>query len=243
MAEPWFKTWNNEFFNYLKLTGLIYNDALKDYGVKIESPPIAAGQDYWRVMGVHILTDEENVGKHNGYCDVFGPDGNRLYETIIKITNVNSGKVTTTRIDKGANEPGTNFPIWSHDNLTAEVDRDGLPSQRVAGLRTSFDDTGTGNTRYHFSYYFLFQRATMGESKPPDPEPPPPDPTPDPAYTITSKVVYDITNDKGDFITQTHSLHTARQVVAALVLFKASSKDSRLEEYVKAIEKWNRGER
>lgn len=242
----WSETWNNKFLDHLKLTGQPFNDAT-GYGVRIEPVTVQPGQKYWRCIGVHHLTPEENRGNHSVFLDALDENGNREN---IWIGWTWEGRrpdepARPVKIDKPATEAGADIAM--HAGQKVDVWAIGpnlyqtIAGDKVTNLHTGHPDEAPGNTWGHHSFYVVWQWTTAGSG--PEPEPPdPPDP-PDPAYTIASRVVYDITDSAGDFVARTDSLHTARQIVAALMLFKASSKDSRLEEYVKAIEKWNRGER
>ena len=48
------------------------------YGVTLLPAEVAAGQVYWRVIGVHHLTPEENQGKHAVYVDALDSAGERV---------------------------------------------------------------------------------------------------------------------------------------------------------------------
>lgn len=230
--------YNQHFINQFKATGLYWTDA-QAYNLTVTP---ADSYPCWRLIGVHHLTNQENVGKHHAFCDVLDENGKRVNQARLAMRQSNGTFFAV--IDKPAHEAGTNFPLWSEAVGALSVIEPVLPSDEVQGIRSTWGDEGTGTTWGHHSFYFVFQKVLTGSTPPPEEPPEEPDPPPtDPAYTITSRIAYDITGANGDFLATTTSLPVARQIVASLVLFQASSRDSRLEEYVKAIEKWQRGER
>ena len=76
-------------------------------------------------------------------------------------------------VDKPANEPGTNFPMWKWQVCTVEMLD--LPSDRVTGLHTGHPDEppGMGNTLFHHSFAVHFQRAIKNTQPGPGPQQPP----------------------------------------------------------------------
>lgn len=187
------------------------------YEVEIAPPDKAPTGDYWRVAGVYHLSGDENRGGHYAYCEVVDQAGARVYGTTLKVTNVNSGKVTRDIIGKGPDEPGASPPIWSRDNLTIEVDAHGLPSEKVVGLRSTWASDGDGNTWGHHSFFAVFERATAGGSQPDEPGEPSPGPVTE--YVIKpSPARITIRTDKGVFVAEAANVAAARRIVAGLKL-------------------------
>ncbi len=76
-------------------------------------------------------------------------------------------------VDKPANEPGTNFPMWKWQVCSVEMLD--LPSDRVTGLHTGHPDEppGMGNTLFHHSFLVHFQRVIKDAQPGPGPQQPP----------------------------------------------------------------------
>ena len=45
------------------------------YQVNVQAADVPAGQTYWRAIGVHHLTPEENQGKHAVYVEIIDAEG------------------------------------------------------------------------------------------------------------------------------------------------------------------------
>ena len=139
-------------------TDEVINDA-KVYGVAIEPVDATPGTEFWRVVRVHHLTPEENKGNHHIYLDVLDEAGARIQGAQLRVTWDGGEQVVT--IDKPANEPGANFPMWKYQICSVEAI--GLPSDRVTNLHTGHPDEAPGNTLFHHSFAVTFQRAREEE--------------------------------------------------------------------------------
>src|SRR5688500_1506715 len=60
------------------------NDAEK-YGVRIVPAEVAAGQLYWRAIGVRHLEPAENTGKHNLYAELLAEEGKRVRDSSVQL--------------------------------------------------------------------------------------------------------------------------------------------------------------
>jgi hypothetical protein len=168
MALP---DYNRQFMEKIKSNEPIFNNALK-YGVKVidlsaSTIPLEAKQ-YWRVVGIHHLTGSENMSNHHVYCDVLDGDGRRINQSRLTLTQENTAPVFAV-VDKPANEPGTNFPLWSKTRATVAVSypaNNPLPSEAVTGIRTDHADEEIGNTWGHHSFYVVFQLTPIPEPQP-----------------------------------------------------------------------------
>ena len=143
-----------------------FNDA-SNYGVVIH--PLRPDVAYFdMVIGVHHLTPDENGGNHNIYVDVLDEAGNRRSGAKLEVLT-EFGYRTQAVIDKPANEPGTNFPMWDWGRTSVyTVNADNVPSDMVSGLHYKHNDEGDGNTWGHHSFYVCFLRMTT-IAPPPDP--------------------------------------------------------------------------
>ncbi len=131
------------------------NDATA-YGVRIVETSVSPGASYWKVIRVHHLTPEENQGRHHIFIDAVDEEGLRLYGAKALISW--DGGSETIVIEKPANEPGANLPMWKWQICSAAMLD--LPSERVENLRTDHPDEGSGNTLFHHSFEIVFQRTT-----------------------------------------------------------------------------------
>ena len=145
----------------------IYNNATPQYGLQVKTlpeldiPPDAS--QYWCVVGVHHLSGAENRGNHHIFCDVLDEAGNRINGARLQLTQGNQAPVFAV-IDKPAEEPGTNFPLWSSDRGDVSVvwpPEAPLPSERAIGISTAHPDEEAGNTLFHHSFYLVFQRTNI----------------------------------------------------------------------------------
>ena len=130
------------------------NDA-EPYGVFVVEADVPEEQPYWRAVRVHHLTPEENHGNHHICFDVLDEEGQRLYGSRLQV--MWDGGEDVVVVDKPANEPGANFPMWR--GQVCSVICVGLPSDRVEGLTTAPPDEAPGNTRFCHSFLVVYQRA------------------------------------------------------------------------------------
>ncbi|MCD6290296.1 MAG: hypothetical protein J7M34_07315 [Anaerolineae bacterium] len=136
------------------------NDA-QAYGVRIVPVKVDPAQSkaVWRVRRVHHLTPEENGGRHHIFIDMLDENGKRIMGAQARVTWPNGEQIVT--VDKPANEPGTNFPMWK--GQVCSVEGVGLPSDRVENLHTNHPDEAPGNTLFHHSFLVIFQRTPSSE--------------------------------------------------------------------------------
>ena len=149
------------------------------YGVRLEQNANVAGQLYWRVVGIHHLTPDENRGRHAVYVDVLDEAGTRVRDPNLRLRWGWEGQRADERadpkpFDKPDNEPAANADLNRGQHLWVHIEGDGLPSERVLNCHTDHaDEPGPGgekwNTSGHHSFYILFQRTRrQGEVQKPD---------------------------------------------------------------------------
>jgi hypothetical protein len=147
----------------------VVNDA-QSYGVAIAAATVAPGRPYWQAVRIHHLTPEENGGNHNIYIDILdpalgdgsNPNGGRVNGARTRVTWDGGEQIIT--VDKPANEPGTNFPMWKWQVCAAQVlglPGQELPSDRVTGLHTGHPDEASGNTLFHHSFHITFVKVQI----------------------------------------------------------------------------------
>lgn len=142
----------------------VTNDAIA-YGVTVATADVPVGATFWRAVRVHHLTPDENHGNHHIFLDALDESGHRVQGAQARVTWEGCEQVVT--VDKPADEPGTNFPMWKWQ--VCAVTMLGLPSDRVANLHTGHPDEppGMGNTLFHHSFQVDFQRSVKGSISPP----------------------------------------------------------------------------
>lgn len=168
-------TFNFQQWNRVFITKKPYNDAVgygiySSYNQFAEYPPI----------GIHHLTGPENVGKHNIFFDVLGIDGQRVPDIATRFLvgwkwqDQRPGELSNpVRLDKPLSEPAGNIDMWPGQVITVwliDARSHTIISNEVRGLQSGHDDEEPGNTRFHHSFYVVFQQ---NGNEPPEPEPEP----------------------------------------------------------------------
>ncbi len=180
------QVWNGQF-----LIDPDYNDAV-NYGVGIFRHNPVSGERYWRIIGIHHLLPDENLGNHNLFFDVLDINGDRV-RPIVWVNWSWEGmrpeeQPPPAQGDKPDNEPVGNIALgWKQiiyagcNGRNTIRDTDGA-SDWIQKAHTDHPDEGSaeGNTIGHHSFYVVWQETIAGEIIP-DPIPEPePDPIPDP---------------------------------------------------------------
>ena len=154
----------------------------ESYGVSIDTSPSTG--EVWRAILVRHLTGAENGGKHNVYVDVLDAAGNRDRNPALRIGWTWEGRgpsedAPPKPLDKPDGEQGDgNVDMYRGQIITAWIQGDHLPSDRVAGMHIMHPDEEAGNTWGHHSFYCQFQRVRGAIVDPPI-EPPIEPPTDD----------------------------------------------------------------
>ena len=130
----------------------------------------------WKAFSVRRLSASENGSRHNVYVKVLTPTGERDRDPALLIGWTWEGRrdnepAPPVALDKADSDTGHgNIPIMSiGQKIAVWISGDGLWSDTVEGMHTNHPDEGPSNTRGHFSYEVIFQRA---ESATQPPEPP-----------------------------------------------------------------------
>ncbi len=140
------------------------------YGVAIQSAGVAAGATYWKAVGIHHLTPDENRSRHNIFVDALNESGQRVKEASVAWNwEGNANPPTPKRLDKPANEPGMDIPIF--DGVFRLWIDGGEPSDVVTGIHSRHADERNGrdeilNSFGHHSFYVVFQRTRKSASAP-----------------------------------------------------------------------------
>jgi hypothetical protein len=185
--------YNTQFLEAAQ-AGQAYNDSA-NYGVEVKAVAnMGNAQHYWRVVGVHHLTGDENMGNHHIYCDVLDENGQRINGARVILRQGGSNPLHAV-VDKPVNEAGTNIPMWSNTQGNIAVnwpEGSQLPSEEAGEIRSTHPDEPPGNTWGHHSFYVVFQRTAVSAAPEPEPVPDPgtgtqPEP-PDPSMTLEETI-------------------------------------------------------
>lgn len=166
--------------------------AVAPYAVQLQPAQVSSAQSYWRLIGVHHLTPEENRGGHGVYIDVVDEAGEPLRDASLRVQWGWEGQreheaAPPKALDKPINEPATNVDLYLGQRLWVEIAGDGLPSDRVTNLHSKHaDEVGPDgelwNSVGHHSFYLVFQRTRVtmdsAETRPTPTAATPPRPTP-----------------------------------------------------------------
>ncbi len=149
------------------------NDAAQQYELRIVEADVAAGETYWKVIGVHHLLPRENFSKHNVYLEALDESGQRIRNPIAWAGWTWEGRRSNERadplpLDKPAYETAGNIAM--HFGQVVSVWIKGLgrdaneKSDRVENIHTTHPDEPLPdgsllNTLGHHSFYVVFQRT------------------------------------------------------------------------------------
>ncbi len=125
------------------------------YGASIVRINIPSGSKYWKIVNAYHLNGRENKGNHNIYIDMLNADGSRRNGA--RCNMYTGGRMFTNTLDKPANEPGTNFPMFRGGRY--DVEGADMPSDKAVGFNTDLRDEEAGNTNGHHSFMVIFQEA------------------------------------------------------------------------------------
>lgn len=137
------------------------------------------GIDYptWRIIGFYHLKPSENTGKNNLYISALDENGERIYTPPVWIDWDWIGRqqhepARDVKLDKPHGEPMGNINLGAGQIVTVSVET-GQPkrSDIISGIHTGWDSDGPGNSRFHHSFFVVFQRQ-LGANPPPDEEEP-----------------------------------------------------------------------
>lgn len=133
-----------------------WDERLTQRGVAVETPPLAPGEAYWKVVKGEWLNEAESKGRHHLYFDVWNSAGERVNGVPIAVTWPSGA--TQVAIDKPLNEPfGGNFPMSpSRNEYTAKPVTE-LPAERVIGLGMGSDEGSGFNAANHTSTVLVWQ--------------------------------------------------------------------------------------
>lgn len=132
----------------------------------------------WRIVGFYHLLPQENTGKNNLYISALDENGERVYNPPVWIDWDWRGRqqhepARDMMLDKPIGEPMGNLNLGAGQIVTVSVET-GQPkrSDIVSGIHTGWDSDGPGNSRFHHSFFLVFQRQLGAVNPPPAEEEP-----------------------------------------------------------------------
>jgi len=158
-----FGTLNASFVNSADRLGRGLNLAA-DYGVEIITNTPDPGSTVWMTIGTYHLSGYENRGKRNIFIETLDENGQRLDGTKIGWNWAHSGTMPSPAVvDKPANEPGANIPLFAGQDVSIWILDEDTPSDLVGGIHSNHPDEDEPNgekwnTVGHHSFYVVFQR-------------------------------------------------------------------------------------
>ena len=118
------------------------NDAIT-LGVRVLPPPANAA---CMVTRVHHYTPEERMAPNTLYLDLVNEAGQRQYDAQVLVKDA-SGQILQVAIEKPANEPGGNMPMWpgnTYEVVGVRINGADRPAQQVTNLRAAYPGQAEG---------------------------------------------------------------------------------------------------
>lgn len=191
------QAYNQQYLQNINAGNPPINDAAEKYDVEVVQAIVPEGEDYWKIIGVHHLLPNENMGNHNLFVEALDENGLRVLPPLYAgwtWEGIRREQIPRPGVlDKPLNEPATNFAmsfgqiisVWILGHTEDSKDFSGI----IRNVHTNHPDEPASdgspqNSIGHHSFYVVFQRTKNTAS--PDPEPPTPLPKPINQYILVS---------------------------------------------------------
>jgi hypothetical protein len=136
------------------------------YGASIVRANVPPGTKYWKVVDAYHLSGQQNKGNHNVFVDVLNANGTRRYGAHVNVYfGQYADKFAVLTIDKPANEPGSNAPMFRGNFY--DVEGADLPSDKAVHFSADLPDEEDGNSNGHHSFMVVFQEAIAPQASAP----------------------------------------------------------------------------
>lgn len=155
---------------------MINHQDLSHFGADIQPATVPAGATCWRLIEARVADpNTEFGGDHHVFIEAVDENGQQVRQIQAKI-EVGS-EIHQPTLDKGLNEPGTNWPLWRGTQVFVSM---GEASDRIGPLHTERGPYKRGDL-YHHAWLIKFQRVVSDGAEPVSPitEPPVDDEEPD----------------------------------------------------------------
>lgn len=165
------KTYNEQFLAAGKIvldSDLGGNDPIAKFGVRLVEADVAPGETYWKVIGIHHLLPEENRGEGHTYLEALDEAGVRIQSPMVWANHQDNTIQEPVKLEKPASEPAGNIPMFKAVHavrIRGQSINAADKSDTVEHLHSNHDDEPLpadglgGNTRFHHSFYVVFQRT------------------------------------------------------------------------------------
>ncbi len=165
----------NQLFHRNDSEGRELLNLAEKYDISIKWATPKPGEYYWKLIGLHHLFPLENTGRHNIYIEMLDENGNPVRDRNYFLEkNITQFPKETIMMDKPANEPFTNIPMFKGNTLSVKIlgesSNSNDLSDEVVNLHSAHPDEALPNgelhnTLYHHSFYLVY-RKTLQEVKP-----------------------------------------------------------------------------
>jgi hypothetical protein len=140
---------------------MINREDLSHFGASIQPANVPAGTPCWRLIEARVANpNTEFGGDHHVFIEAVDENGQQLRQVQAQIEVGN--EIHRPTLDKGLNEPGTNWPLWRGTRVFVSM---GAASDRVGPIHT---ETGVykGGDLFHHAWLLKFQRTVAGGGQP-----------------------------------------------------------------------------
>lgn len=142
---------------------MINQQDLTHFGARLQRANVTAGNTYWKLIEVrHTDPNREFGGDQHVFIEALDEQGNKLRQLQAQINQ--GDEIHHPLLDKGLNEPGTNWPLWKGSRVFVSM---GETSDLVGPLHTEMDAYKGGDWHHH-SWYLVFQRTVADGEQPVD---------------------------------------------------------------------------
>lgn len=161
------QAYNTRYLENAQQGGAPINDA-EAYGVRIVEADVGQDEIYWKVIGIHHLLPQENVGNHNVFLEALDHDGKRVRNPIAWAGWTWEGRRPDERadpvpLDKPDYEAAGNIAMHFSQTVSTWMlgrSRDARDiSDAVENLHIRHPDEAPGSTLGHHSFYVVFQET------------------------------------------------------------------------------------
>jgi len=134
-----------------------WDERLTQRGVTVETPPIAPGQQFWRVVKARWYNEDEAGGRHHIYIETYNPNGNPMADVPFRVTWPSGETRGRTNLREGFD--AANYPMSKSLNEFSVMIRPDIdvPSETLKGIGMGAD----GNSGIHTSTSVTFRLVRM----------------------------------------------------------------------------------
>jgi hypothetical protein len=140
---------------------MINHHDLSHFGASIQPANVPAGASCWRLIEARVANpNTEFGGDHHVFVEAVDENGQQLRQVQAQIEVGN--EIHRPTLDKGLNEPGTNWPLWRGTRVFVSM---GESSDRVGALHAEMG-VYKGGDLFHHAWLLKFQRTVASGEQP-----------------------------------------------------------------------------